>query len=380
MKGTAKKYRMKKLCLILALLVIPLCHFIKVMPLKGAISIPEKPKFGFHNWFSGEFQEAADQYLKASYGFRGFFVRINNQLGFNFFNKAKANGVIIGEKNYLYEENYIKAYYGTDFIGMDSAAHRIKKLKTISDTLAGYNKNIILIFAAGKGSFYPEFFPNKYKTQKGKTNLEAYKEIVREMQLPYIDFNSYFVAQKNISKHTLYPQYGIHWSYYGMCLAADSIIRYMERLRNINMPHIYWEQIDFAQPKETDYDIADGMNLLFKLKSLEMAYPQVKIQADTNKSKPRVLVVADSYYWGMFNIGISRTFANREFWFYNKEAYSDRFETAKNVEELNLKEELFNYDIIIIMATEATLPNLGWGFIENAYDIVRHKDANLAHQ
>jgi hypothetical protein len=35
---------------------------------------------------------------------------MNNQLAFSLFNKAKANGAVVGKENYLYEENYIKAY------------------------------------------------------------------------------------------------------------------------------------------------------------------------------------------------------------------------------------------------------------------------------
>lgn len=375
MKNRSIKIRKALLFLILALLILPIFqakfNIVKLSPLKGAITEPEKNYFSVNEWFSGNYQEQKEKYLNETFGFRSFFIRVNNQIAFSLFNKARANGVIVGKKNYLFEENYIKAYYGTDYIGYDSVMHRTERLKFIQDTLTKLNKNIILVFAAGKGSFYPEYFPEKYKTEKKKTNYETHIELAQQLGLSYIDFNNYFLENKNKSQYPLYPQYGIHWSYYGMGLAADSIIRYIENTRNIDMPNLYWDQIEIAQPKESDYDIADGMNILRKLKSFNMAYPNIQFQSDSGKTKPSVLVVADSYYWGMFNFGISNAFSNSHFWFYNKQIYPDSFNSPIETSQIDLKEQIANHDVIIIMATEATLPDFGWGFIENTYNIFK---------
>ena len=187
------------------------------------------------------------------------------------FNKPRASGVNIGKNKYLYRELY-KAYHGTDYIGYDSIMNRMQRLKYVQDTLSKLDKNIILIFAAGKGSFYPEYFPDEYITEKKTTNYETHLQLAQQLGISHIDFNSYFIENKSKSPYPLYPQYGIHWSYYGMCLAADSIIRYIENARNIDMPNLYWDQIEITQPKKGDYDIADGMNLLVKLKTFNMAY------------------------------------------------------------------------------------------------------------
>ncbi len=375
MKNRSIKIRKALLFLILVLLILPFFqakfNIVKLSPLKGAITEPVKNYFSVNEWFSGNYQEQKEKYLNETFGFRSFFIRVNNQISFSLFNKARANGVIVGKKNYLFEENYIKAYYGADYIGYDSIMHRTERLKFIQDTLTKLDKNIILVFAAGKGSFYPEYFPEKYKTEKQKTNYETHIELAQQLGLSYIDFNNYFLENKNKSQYPLYPQYGIHWSYYGMGLAADSIIRFIENTRNIDMPNLYWDQIEIAQPKESDYDIADGMNILRKLKSFNMAYPNIQIQSDSGKTKPSVLVVADSYYWGMFNFGISNAFANSHFWFYNKQIYPDSYNSPIETSQVNLKEQIENHDVIIIMATEATLPDFGWGFIENTYNLFK---------
>jgi len=202
----------------------------------------------------------------------------------------------------------------------------------------------------------------------GKTNYSSYNNLARELGINQIDFNKYFVENKYKSKYPLYPQYGIHWSTYGMCLAADSIIRFIEKIRGIDMPNLYWTKIDLADAKESDYDIAEGMNLKFRLKSFKMAYPEIQIESDQGKIKPSVLVIADSYYWGMFGFGFTKAFSQNHFWYYNKQIYPESFNQPTETSQISLKDEIDRHDVIIIMATEATLPNLGWGFIETLYE------------
>jgi len=375
MQVISNRYRSFLLISIILFLFSPLiqsgCLLFKIAPLNGAISKPEDVPFSLEKWFTGEYQTKKETYLNETFGFRELFIRINNQIAFSLFNKAKANGVIIGKKNYLYEENYIKAYYGLDYLGYDSIEQKMKKLSFISDTLAKLHKNIIIVFAAGKGSFYPEYFPDNRKTVKGITNIKTHIEFAKKYGIRYIDFNSYFIANKYKSKYPLYPQYGIHWSHYGMCIAADSIIKYIEKTRNIHMPHIYWNKVNIDNPKETDYDIADGMNLKFKLKSFKMAYPQVQIESDSGKTKPSVIVISDSFYWGMFNFGIGNTFKNSHFWYYNKQIYPDSYQSPLETSQVDLRQQIASNDVIILMATEATLPKLGWGFIDKAYQMFR---------
>lgn len=373
MKNFSTTIRGTLFLIILLLLIVPIIQnkfdFIKLEALKGAIKQPEKKYFSLKDWFAGEYQVQEEKYLNETFGFRSWFIRLNNQMEFNLFRKAKANGVIIGKNNYLYEENYIKAYYGTDFIGIDSITHRMQRLKFVQDTLRKLNKTLVLVFAAGKGSFYPEYFPENYKSEKSKTNYEYHIMLAKKLGINYIDFNGYFVEHKNSSKYPLYPQYGIHWSTYGACLAADSMIKYIETIRHIDMPNLYWNDVELADAKETDYDLADGMNLLSRLKGDKMAYPVLKIQSDAGKIKPSAIVVADSYYWCMYGYSFTQALSDNHFWYYNKQVYPEYFKNALETSQVSLQDEIRDHDVFIIMATEATLPELGWGFIENTYNL-----------
>lgn len=363
------------LLILLLLLTFPAIQYFLVpfnlAPLNGAITPPEKTDFTIAGWLSGDFQEQQEKYLNESFGFRSLFVRINNQLTFNLFKKAKANGVVIGKNGYLFEKHYIDAYYGEDFVGVDSIKHRMNRLKYIQDRLSKLNKTLLIVFAPGKASFYPEYIPDNLKAPKKITNYQLTLHKAKALGINYIDFNQYFIDHKYTAKYQLYPKYGIHWSYYGSCIAADSIVKYIERIRKIDMPDISWKYIRMYEAKESDYDIGDGMNLLFKLKGDKLAYPILKFERGSGKTKPSLLVISDSFYWGMYSFGIDRVFSKNHFWYYNKDVYPECTEKPLKTCQLNLKNQIMQHDVIMIMSTETTLKTMGWGFIEDAYKTLK---------
>ena len=354
---------------LLSLLFIPLIQqvtgFKKLVPLSGVINEPNKPWLTSNTWLSGEFQQQAELYTKEKFGFRSTFIRINNQIDFSFFRKARANSVVIGKENYLFEENYIKAYYGQDFLGEDSIRSLMSSLRDIQESLESRNKSFLLIFAAGKGSFFPEYFPKDWldSNRVGTTNHKTMVKIAQEMNLNLIDFNTYFAEKKGRTPYPLYPQYGIHWSHYGVCLVIDSLIKRLEYMRGIDMPGFSWSEIRLEQPHDYDYDIGDGLNLLFRLPSYTMAYPKLKLEEKSGQTKPSLLMVADSYYWDMYESGFRDVLGNNHFWFYNREVFPKDNGISSPV-DLDFKKAVNDHDIIILMATEATLGQIGWGWID----------------
>jgi hypothetical protein len=87
--------------LIFIILFIPflqsVLHFSDVKPLQGAVVLSEDTVFSFKDWFSGHFQEKKEKYINDNFGYRNIFVRLNNQLAFWMFNKAKAKNVRVGK-------------------------------------------------------------------------------------------------------------------------------------------------------------------------------------------------------------------------------------------------------------------------------------------
>lgn len=366
--------KLKKYILLafLIILFIPMIQekfeFFKVKPLHGAITQISDSNFTMTKWFNSSYQEHKEKYINENFGFRNYFVRFNNQIVYSLFSKANAAWVVVGKDNYLYEKSYIDAYNGDDFLGKDSINNKLNQLKSLQDILIKENKNIVMLFAAGKASYFPEFIPEKMlKKPTELTNYKFISQKCKDLNINHIDFNAFFLSNKEKYKTLLYPQYGIHWSYYGMCMVADSIVKYIEKNRNIDMPNISWNEneIKYEYPYKTpwDYDVALGMNLLFKIEKNKLAYPVVNIENDANKSKPKVLFISDSFFWGLIDVGLTKTFSDYSFWFYNKEIFPPQT-NAKYTDQLDIANEIKKYDLIFILSTEATLSKFGWGFIE----------------
>ena len=175
-------------CAILFPLLFQSFNVKDVYKLKGAYVPAPKPDFSFANYFDEKFQPEYEKYWNEHFGERSFFVRLHNQIMFSLFEKSLVYGVDIGKDNYLYETAYINAVYGIDFIGNDSIRNNCSKLKIISDSLAKHGCGLLIVLAAGKGSFYPEYIPEKYQPSGNPTNHEAYVKHLTQQGVDFIDF------------------------------------------------------------------------------------------------------------------------------------------------------------------------------------------------
>lgn len=341
-------------------------QLIKEQKLHGAVAKIENPSFNIESWFQDSFQKSKEEYLNSEFGFRTFFVRLNNQIDFSLFGKVHAKQVVRGKENYFYEYNYIPAYYGLDFIGEEKIESTMKQLKTIQDSLASRNKTFIFVMTASKGQFYPEYFPDSCTYSKSKANYEVYMQKAKDLGVNCIDFNSYFLSLKNNSKYPLYSKYGIHWTHYGACLATDSIIHYIEQNRNMDLPELSWDSVRLEPAHDDDRDIELGLNLLLPFEEQILAYPNARFENVGISQKPSAMAIADSYYWSLFNLNIHEAFSRNEFWYYYYKIYVFGKEGFVVADDLTLNKALKDFDVLILLGTDVNLNSLGWEFIEKA--------------
>jgi hypothetical protein len=186
-----------------------------------------------------------------------------------------------------------------------------------------------------------------------------------------IDFNSYFLSLKNKSEYPLYSKYGIHWTYYGACLATDSLLHYIKQKRNIDLPELSWDSVKLEPAHDDDRDIELGLNLLMPFEKQILAYPNARFENAEMSQKPSAMVIADSYYWSLFNLNIHEAFSRNEFWYYYYKIYVFGREGFVVADDSSLNKALKDFDVVILLGTDVNLYNFGWQFIEKAEEQLR---------
>ncbi len=363
--------------LLLALLILPLfqhaAKFFNAGKLNGDFILAERPQFSRSTWIDGTFQAGFDRYIEDHIGFRNFFVRLNNQIEFTFFDEVNAEGIVKGKSNILYEHDYIRAFAGGDFIGGKTITRKMEKLKFLQNHLKEkFDIDLILILEPSKARIEPQFIPDHYlENGISISNYEYFKQKATDLKVDFIDLNKYLVEISDTIQYPVYPPYGIHWSEHTMGFITDTLIRYIEKKRNIDLPGFSVKnRIVGDSISDSDYDAGKTCNLLFRLPQNELPYPFFTFYDDSTKAKPAVLAVADSYYWNIFNTRVPQNlFTNTSFWYFNAKVYPDFYYGAKWTKDLDIKKEVEKQDVILLSITERFLYKFAWQFVEQLYEI-----------
>jgi hypothetical protein len=280
---------------------------------------------------------------------------------------------VIGKDDYVFSEPYIFSAFGDDIVPESKVSDLLKKAKVLQDTLKKKGIDLLLVYAPGKGEYCREFIENKYVHPVKATNYDYFIKNSRENGLNYLDLYSWFNLMKPTAKYPLFPKFGHHWSFYGECLAVDTIIKHIEKLHHCDLPAITWNRIDVVDSaRSRDADVLKSMNLLKDPpQNMQLAYPEVLFEQDSSKNTHRVLTISDSYWYGPVYMGVpANVFAGGQFWYYyNKVIPSPRPGEKVEVWELDLKQEIERNEVIMLLYADGNLGSFGNNFIYDAYEM-----------
>jgi hypothetical protein len=344
--------------------------------LVGLVISNDKPEFTWSNWLDGSYQKNAEDYDNDHWALKESMVRLNNQFYYDAFNQLRVNGFVSGKENYVFAEGYIFSAFGDDLDKREKIVTRLEKARVVKDSLKAHGIDLILGFAPGKGAYCEEFISDKYKHKVNTRNYDIFREEALKKGHNVLDLFAYFETLKPNAKYPLFTRFGHHWSYYGECLAVDTIIGYIEQLRHTDMPDIKWDQIEVVDTaRSRDADVLKSMNLYSNPpQNMKLAYPLIQFENDSIKNRTRVLTLGDSYWYGPVYMGVSQqAFGYGDFWYYYNRVVPQRESGVKlEVWELDLKKEIESYQVIMLMYADGNLPGYGNGFIEDVYEMYTH--------
>lgn len=362
--------------LLLVLLWLPLAQqaigFVRVGPLAGrAVHQPPRPKLTLARWLDGRFQDEALVWASASFGFRNWLVRANDEFALRVFRRAKANGVLLGRDGYLYARSTVDAYAGRDFVGEQALGERVRRLRRVQDALARRGTTFLLVLLPGKAAHLPEHLPGEHRRPGRNTNHASLARHAAEAGLQFLDLAPLFRLWQSQNPAPLYGPHGFHWTVYAAHRGADAIARAIETLRGTRLPTMRIAGLDWStRPRASDADALAGMNVLFPWPSPPLAYPRVSYD-DAGCERPRLLVVADSHWWLPHGEGpADGLFGRSWFWFYYDELHARGAARPARHDELDLRRTLALQDVVVLLAADDNLPRLGWGFVEDADELL----------
>ena len=341
-------------------------------PLHGESTIIEAPEFSFANLWRGKFQTSVDDFSRTNFLLRGMAIRTRNEIDYSLFCERHAKSIIAGSEGYLFEENYVLAALGLDAISEDIVSERVSQLSELS---MATEVPFLVILAPGKGSYFREFLPKEYLEIMGQSENRMYEMWLDQLVLKglrLLDLNSFFRLYTEV-----FPKNGIHWSEWAQVdainMISDTLLDILPdslRPARLMIDSSYRSTI----MEGTDDDIEQGLNLWRNIPDLEATYYNTHWEDVPAFKRPRILVIADSYAWGLVNKGLLREgYRDSEFWFYNQGVHGPNIvqkgASPQTVHGFSTKAEfeqvISGFDAVVLLSTDANLPRFPFNFGNN---------------
>lgn len=371
------------LALTIVLLLLPalqqLTEWVPCKPLSGVTVELPKPEWSLQSFRDGSFQRDNEAYLEQHYGFREPLTRFYNQILWSLFRYSKVvedNRVVITKDNWMFEPWTVEEYYQSYSyeISADSAVvaqhfeEEAQRVLRVQKALEQYDTRLFVALLPGKEQICAEHMPENthYYKEKKITAYGFYSKRLKELGINCVDFSDWFMQIKDTVNYPLFPQTGTHWSILAAQHAADSLVRYMEQLGDINMVNIKLDP-DFQRTMLPDMDLESLMNLIWPLKKrpnrLALAYPD----EDSTAVKPTLITVGDSFYWNILNLTPIRDVCDSvPYWYYFSTAYFDGEESKVNGRDV--LQEVKDADFVMLAYSTIGLYHLGNGFTERVLE------------
>jgi len=171
-------------------------------------------------------------------------------------------------------------------------------------------------------------------------------------------------------ERNLFAKGGTHWSRDGAILVLDSLLKLIEYETGEARNKIQFTDLTKTQiPEGSDNDILKISNLMFENLDTEYYYPEYHFEKTYSK-KGKLIAISDSFFWLIYQSGISNSFQNIKYWYYFNDVYPESYKSPKKVKDINISKELLEADVVLLMSSTSLLSKLGWGFTTEVNDLL----------
>lgn len=366
-------------------------HLVRFRPLKGVVEEKAMPKLTFAAYRDGSFQSGTEQHIKQQFGGREPLIRLYNQYLWDFYGKTNATKwqIAMGKEGWMYEPWFVEDYFqgGTYRHSCDSLqlvqqfeeeAFRIIQLQHI---LESCGTHLLVCLLPGKDLIYPEYLPENVKYTKRKiiSARDYFGPKFKELGVNHVDVEQWFLQMKDTAGFSLFPQTGTHWTNIASLYVADSVIRYMEELSDMNISNLKIGPAYYDKTRDPDDDLESLMNLARPLRQNYNQYADVVTDGDTTAVKPKIIVIGDSFFWNIANqVPMDEVFSAAPYWYYNSTIYFD--DANHSTKDIDVLRELISADFVILSYCSLQQYVMSNGFSKNALMKICYDSAEVAQK
>ena len=349
----------------------------KLNSLSGVVVKTSKPELNYEDFKDNKYQAQLEKYVSENYGFRESSIRLYNQYLWDFYRKTNATKwqIVMGKEGWFYEPWFVEDYYqgGTYKQSCDSAqlvqrfeeeAYRIYQLQHILEL---YGTHLFVCLLPGKDMVYSEYLPEnkKYTKKKFISARDYFGPKFKELGINHVNVEQWFLQMKDTVSFPLFPKTGTHWSNIASLYVADSVIRYMEELGDVNIRNLKIGDAYIDETRDPDDDLESLMNLIRPLDQNYNQYADVVSDGDMTAVKPKIIVIGDSFFWNISRqLPMLDIFAAAPYWYYNSTIYYD--DENISTKDIDLLKELLSADFVILSYCSLQLYDMSNDFSKNA--------------
>ena len=173
----------------------------------------EKLNLNYINQFS--------DYFDGQYGLRNLMITLDHQLTAAIFGESAENKVILGKDGWLFYEETLDDFEGTNVMSERDVYATAKVISLIDEYYSKKGIDFAFTVAPNKNSLYPDKMPGYYPKNRGVSNAKLIHKALTQTDVKDIDL---FEAFKNEDK-PLYRKTDSHWTFEGAGLASDTILK-----------------------------------------------------------------------------------------------------------------------------------------------------------
>lgn len=357
-------------------------HFkpFKTKELMGYFLEPDQPKFRWEWYKSGYFQQKLEKYITNKYGFREPIIRFYHQYCWDFYGKEYVSYIYSGKERWLYYDHNIQDYYGTEMYNWypDAEAARkgyeqeVRLMNKVRGILDEYGVTLMTFIAPSKSIVYPEYLPRREHDTNSLNARNYFIKRFAETGMPCFDMNDYFLLMKDTCSFYLFPPTGDHWNF-SCVYATDSLLRFMERQRDISLTKIEYGNEWHNTCRigdDQNRDLEGELNLLRPIKfnpKFDYKESDYWLTSDSTTVKPSALFIGNSFLLRtMAYVPPKEVFSDFQFWYYNRVIYQDVDKIIDSVNTLNRLDYLLDADYIVWFSSSSQMYRATEGFAEDA--------------